>query len=707
MARASLLIILLCWQPGLVALAQAQQAPAAETSGEVSSERRVRRLGDVDSDEFELDLTMPEAPVAPPPQSSQYVLPDPQQNARLQQLLQTLAARPGDKEALDNLEVLLDQVIKDATALMGRRQFDQAGQLLGVVRNVDPRKAGLEKAMQDLSTYRDARYPYEPPSTSGQKLNTVESLSPLQLPDANQRQRLEQLLASLTARPGNSSALRELDELLDDVLLQASRAMEQGDFELAERLHASVRTVNPRKRGLVESRRRLEDFRQVSYWLELAEQAEGRGILIEPLIDSAYYYYRKALLVDANSLDARRGLLRIQQAMVVNALDAARAYDFELAEAWLKEAASVRDEQGPVEDARRQIAEFQGRQAQTIDQEVQDAIARGDFDYAQFKLIDLIALGGHEQRVAQLRALMSREQEYGRYEPGQLLQDRFREFAGSAPQVVVIAPGSFLMGSAESDDGHDDNEAPQRRVAVERAFAMGLREVTVAQFRDFIRQSAYRTEAERAGSSSVWDDTLGRLTEREGVNWQFDYAGRPAADNLPVVHVSWQDAQEYLRWLSRATGQRYRLPSEAEFEYALRAGTRSNYWWGEGRPRGTVENLAGADDRSESGRQFGNFMRGYGDGYWGPAPVASFEANAWGLFDMAGNVSEWVQDCWHPNYMRAPATAMAWENAGCERRVVRSGYWASRPEQARSAARTSAPASLKAPQLGFRVARDL
>ena len=685
----------------------AQQEPAAAEADSAESERRVRRLGDVEADEYQLDLSLPAAPAAQMPQSDPYGLPDARQNARLQQLLQKLAARPGDAGALDDLDVLLDQVIEDANALMSRRDFEEAGELLGVVRTVNPRKDGLDKALQRLSSYRDARYPYEPPQSIGQKLNTVESLSPLQLPDATQRDRLEQLLATLTARPGNASALRELDLLLDDILVQASRAMEQGEFSLAEQLHSSVRTVNPRKRGLAESRRRLEVLREVSDWLRKARQAEARGVLFDPLIDSAYFFFRKAQLLDPGNIEAQRGLLRIQQAMLANALAAARALDFELAEAWLKEASSVREDQEPVDDMRRQIDAFRGDSAAGIEQEVRAAVARGDFEYAQFKLIDLIALGGYEQKVTELRQLMSREEEYGRYEPGQRVLDRFRNFAGSAPEVIVLAPGSFLMGSTGNDDDHDDNEAPQRRVTIERAFGIGVREVTVGQFRDFVRQSGYVTQAQLDGKSSVWDDELGRLTERAGIDWQSDYAGRPAADNLPVSHVSWEDAVAYVRWLSEATGQRYRLPSEAEFEYALRAGTRSGYWWGDGRPRGTLENLAGDGDRSDSGRLFGNPLRGYRDGYFGPAPVGSFEPNAWGLLDMAGNLSEWVQDCWHANYMRAPVNATAWENPGCERRVVRGGYWASRPEQARSAARTSAPATLKAPQLGFRVAREL
>lgn len=695
------------WAP--LSLAQESQ-PADSSEAETASEpeqRRIRRLGDVEAEEYEFDLSLPEMPSQPAAQSPAYALPDSLQNARLQQLLQTLAARPGDEEALDDLEVLLDQVVEDANALMSRRDFEDAAVLLGVVRNVDPRKEGLDDALERLSAYRDARYPYEPPVSTGKKLNTVQSLSPLQLPDPRQLERLEVLLANLAARPASSATQRELAELLDDLLNQANQAAKEGKFEQSEQILKTVRTINPRKRGLSEAREELEDQRQVRKWLSQAEQAERQGLLFEPLIDSAYYFYRKALAIDPANEKVQAGLSSIQNAMIDNAMAAARNFDSELTQAWLKEAAAVREDQRPVIQAREQIDQLMDTTADDIEMSIRQAIGRGDFRYAEFKIVDLIALGGYEERVTRLRGLMNREQEYGQYEPGQVVQDRFRDFAGTAPAVLVIGSGSFLMGSTERDRDFDDNEAPQRRVTIQRAFGLGLREITVGQFRDFVRQAAYRTEAERLGRSSVWDDNLGRLTERSGVSWRMDYAGQPAEMNHPVVHVSWNDAQAYVEWLSRATGARYRLPSEAEFEYALRAGTRSNYWWGDSRPRSTVENLAGDRDESESGRNFSNFFRGYSDGYWGPAPVGSFEPNPWGFLDMAGNVSEWVQDCWHPNYTRAPNSAAAWENPGCERRVVRGGYWASRPEQSRSAYRTSAPNDLKAPQLGFRVVREL
>jgi formylglycine-generating enzyme required for sulfatase activity len=173
------------------------------------------------------------------------------------------------------------------------------------------------------------------------------------------------------------------------------------------------------------------------------------------------------------------------------------------------------------------------------------------------------------------------------------------------------------------------------------------------------------------------------------------------------VNVSWRDATAYADWLRQRTGKVYRLPSEAEFEYALRGDTTSRYWWGDGVPTRPVENLTGAFDRSRSGRRWSHAFRGYKDGYWGPAPVMSFAANPFGLYDIDGNVSEWVVDCWHESYLRAPTDGSAWVNPGCRVRVLRGGSWGSSPEQVDSAYRQGADGDARSGRVGFRVVREL
>ena len=527
------------------------------------------------------------------------------------------------------------------------------------------------------------------------------------LPDQAQNDQLQSLLSRLAARPGNAAALAELDDLLSEVLIEANRNTQALRFDEAARLLGVVRNVNPGKQGLDAAYRRFDQLRNIEGWLASARVAQQNGALIEPAGANALFYYRKVLNSDSGQPDALKGLLEIQQTFVDYAIDAARNLDFELADDWLAEASGVREPQDLVTEARITVTQYHSQQAETIEQDVITAIEAGNFDYAEFTMIDLIALGGNEDRVAALRERLEREKVYGQYRPGQVVQDRIAGSGTLAPAVVVVAAGSFLMGSPLDERGRTDNEGPQHRVTIGRGFGLGVQEVTVSQFRDFIEATGYHTDARRVGKSVVWDDASGRLTERERVNWRHDFDGNPAAGNLPVLHVTWNDAQGYLRWLSEATGERYRLPTEAEFEYALRAGSITQYWWGDSRPRERVENLTGERDQSASERNWSTNFRGYGDGYWGPAPGMSFMSNPWGLYDMAGNASEWVMDCWHDTYVRAPVDGSAWENPGCKRRVVRGGYWASSPDYARSAARLSAANGFHGPSASFRVARDL
>src|SRR5699024_7850929 len=132
--------------------------------------------------------------------------------------------------------------------------------------------------------------------------------------------------------------------------------------------------------------------------------------------------------------------------------------------------------------------------------------------------------------------------------------------------------------------------SPQHMVHIKRGFAIGRSEVTVGQFREFVRASGYVPDSVRLGGASVYDSRSGVMRDDEHATWEDDYAGRRAQDAMPVVNVSWNDAHAYVQWLSKRTGREYRLPSEAQFAYALRAGTKTPYWWGDGTPSKKVEN---------------------------------------------------------------------------------------------------------------------
>jgi formylglycine-generating enzyme required for sulfatase activity len=275
------------------------------------------------------------------------------------------------------------------------------------------------------------------------------------------------------------------------------------------------------------------------------------------------------------------------------------------------------------------------------------------------------------------------------------------------PQMIVVPHGAFAMGARDGDEEAEASERPRRNVRFDRGFALSVHEVTVAEFGRFIAATGYETRAERRGYSMAYDERSGNFIRRSGVDWRSDYAGARAGGDAPVLHVSARDAQAYADWLARESGQRYRLPSEAEFEYALRAGRDGRYPWGNQGPAARAGNFTGALDRSPGGRSWSNAFAGYGDGSWGPAPVGRYAVNPWGVHDLAGNVSEWVADCWHDSYRRAPEGGSAWVNPGCRTQVIRGGSWASSPAQTRASWRAPAQVDTTNARIGFRVVREI
>ncbi|MBK6592289.1 MAG: formylglycine-generating enzyme family protein [Burkholderiales bacterium] len=269
------------------------------------------------------------------------------------------------------------------------------------------------------------------------------------------------------------------------------------------------------------------------------------------------------------------------------------------------------------------------------------------------------------------------------------------------PELVVVPAGQFAMGSAVPksqgataalDEPVDVRETPQHRVTV-RSFAAGRYAVTRAEFAAFVRATQYQTEAERDGGCFAW--TAGKWENNPKLNWR--EVGFPQADNHPVVCVSWNDAQAYTQWLSTSTRKSYRLLSESEREYAARAGSTFTFWWG--------ENLSA--DRANYDTTAPGF-RGSRKGDWRRATVSvdQFEANPFGLYNVHGNVWEWVQDCQHDTYAGAPVDGSAWTSrCSGTGRVLRGGAWVGDPAGLRSTSRGWFTPGFRFNAGGFRVAR--
>lgn len=289
----------------------------------------------------------------------------------------------------------------------------------------------------------------------------------------------------------------------------------------------------------------------------------------------------------------------------------------------------------------------------------------------------------------------------------------FDDCAGApwCPRMIVIPGGSFTIGSPASEPGRFDEEGPQRQVNVRR-FAAGKFDVTRGEWAAFVSATSRPT---RAGCS--WTGKNGMKPDPKG-SW--NNLGFVQDDRHPVVCVSWEDAQDYIRWLSQRTGHAYRLLSEAEWEYAARAGTTTAYPWG---PIASHDQANYGADQCCSGLAAGR------DRWVNTSPVGSFPPNAFGLSDMNGNALQWVQDCLAMSYANLPADGSAYETAdtlrlsgdlaaldgkrSCDYRVLRGGDWGDPPGQIRSAFRSFAPfpegtlRDYASGGVGFRVARTL
>ncbi|MEO8804139.1 MAG: SUMF1/EgtB/PvdO family nonheme iron enzyme [Rudaea sp.] len=506
----------------------------------------------------------------------------------------------------------------------------------------------------------------------------------------------------------NAAANAGIENIYKSILQQADAALDRGDERESARLIAQLSALPHQSEELGPLQARLKTLTEVLPLLTRAADALQQGHATAPPRDNALEIYRHVLELDPGNKLADQGLGQIQGKFLDRALAAAAQDDFTGADKILSEASPLRPGSQQLLDTRTRIEGIRREMASNILSQANSALDAGNPDLAESLAKKALVLSHDLAGVDKFNQRLRNARLYASFSPGQIITDKFRDRHGTAPALVVIPTGSFVMGSSPNESGHRPSEEPARDVVISTGFALGRDEVSVAQFQTFSDDSDYKTDAETSGTSSIYDERTGQIISRRGVTWRDDYLGDKAADNLPVVHISWNDAQAYASWLGARTGKRYRLPSEAEFEYALRAGSKTPYPWGTGTPPTVIDNVTGDGDRSPRlRRSWAKAFKKYTDGFWGPAPLGKFPPNAFGLLDMDGNVSEWTADCWHDNYTRAPADSSAWINPGCAAHVIRGGSWGSAPEQVRSAYRISAPAATRSPRVGMRVARDL
>lgn len=263
------------------------------------------------------------------------------------------------------------------------------------------------------------------------------------------------------------------------------------------------------------------------------------------------------------------------------------------------------------------------------------------------------------------------------------------------PDMVVLPAGNFDMG-ANLTDKEKDNELPAHRVSIAKAFALGKTEVTRRQFNAFVRETNYAT------ANKCWIFKSGRKWEPDTErNWRNpDYTQQ---DSHPVVCVSWDDASAYANWLSRKTGREYRLPTEAEWEYATRAGAALRNYWGNNLDLACdYANVMDSTGKKTVPVDFNGHRCSDDNAY--TAPAGSFKPNAFGLYDMIGNVAEWTQDCQNDSFINAPADGTAWLKGDCSKRMRRGGSWYDSGWPNRSASRLPSAKTTASSNTGFRLA---
>jgi formylglycine-generating enzyme required for sulfatase activity len=268
-------------------------------------------------------------------------------------------------------------------------------------------------------------------------------------------------------------------------------------------------------------------------------------------------------------------------------------------------------------------------------------------------------------------------------------------------KLKLIPSGQFLMGSADNDKDAYDDEKPWHWVRINNPFYLGVTEVTRAQFRRFVDDAGYKTEAETDGKGGIGFNEEGRWVQDPRFTWL--NTGFDQTDEHPVVNVSWNDTQAFISWLSRTEGKSYRLPTEAEWEYACRAGTKTKYIGGDD-PE-TLAAFANVADGTAKAKYAWLTTITARDGYIYTAPVGQFRPNAFGLYDMHGNVWEWCQDWYDKDYYKQSPVDDPVCAAAAALRVVRGGSWGREPRACRSAFRGWVKPDLRDSLAGFRLAR--
>ena len=470
--------------------------------------------------------------------------------------------------------------------------------------------------------------------------------------------------------PANSKAVAGMDRVIESYMELFGAAVEQEDFDKAAGYLAKIRELHPDFPVLQEGEQRLTAARRARKE-RMAEQERQRQ-------------------AEEAARQAELERQRIEQAVMKHWESyemALQAEDLDEATRILAQIRELNPEDPGLAKGEKRLTEAKQQQAIRGHWEIfEAALGENDFDKAANALsklselnLDTPNLSEGERRLADRKAAF------------------VMELAG---EMVSIPGGTFRMGDLSGDG--KDNERPVHSVTVP-AFNMGKHEVTVGQFQRFVEATEYRTAAERNADGKEgcyaytagegWDWTWGRSWRRPGYS---------VGDDQPVVCVSWNDVQAFITWLTQQTGESYRLPTESEWEYAARAGSTTKYHFGN-----DESELCQYANHRDNSTDFDRRNKSCSDGVGNrSAAVGRYQPNRFGLYDVHGNVFEWVQDCYNDSYAGAPSDGRVWELGDCNRRVRRGGSWGDYSEAGRAANRGWGNRSSRNDALGFRLAQD-
>jgi formylglycine-generating enzyme required for sulfatase activity len=519
-------------------------------------------------------------------------------------------------------------------------------------------------------------------------------------------QAVQNLAEVATELPDDSARLLQLINT-SDPRIAASAAMITGDFSAATKAWLDGRDAFEL---LVSAAAQQHDqvSVQIDGLLAKAELAMENKQLTSPDDDNALNYYRMILDLEPGHVAAQSGLQRIVESYHRLAKAALVAGNEALARQHAERANLVLPGSPTVITMQREIASY--RQSSRSDQvglliqSGYEAEQAGDLERLTDLLNEARLVARDPADYAELEAAFTRLQS----RPGRQFSDSLSGADGLGPEMVVMPVGEFTMGNTSRMLGAVRSERPSHQVNVDQAFAIAITEVTVGQFRTFVDNTGYQTDAERGAQVEVLMGSDPQLIT--GRSWRNDFLGDQAPDSDPVIYVSWQDASEYAKWLAGASGRNYRLVSESEFEFVLRAGSEGRHVWAGNTPPEKTFNLNGQLDEPPDewpGKRARAAVKRYGDSYFGPAPAISFPANAFGVKHMLGNVTEWVADCYVDNYKGKGSGQQARQVAGCQERTIRGASWGSDKASLRASWRGNSVVDRGSNLVGFRVAVDL